>query len=169
MRGKHLFDRSKIRVHVEYGELQTHFEGSVEDVTHALLNYLKTVHPAFSVATKLMYKPDLMELSSLLEGVVEYSSEGLILLRTDFTADEAILTVLLGVYLGSRIGALTENTTSVNTIANISRKASKTILNQIKSMIDEGYVTRVGKGEYRIQNLGIKKMEVILRNERSNK
>jgi hypothetical protein len=116
-----------------------------------------------------MYKPDLMELGSLLEGVVEYSSEGLILLRTDFTADEAILTVLLGVYLGSRIGALTENTTSVNTIANISRKASKTILNQIKSMIDDGYVTRVGKGEYQIKNLGIKKMETILRNERSNK
>jgi oligoribonuclease NrnB/cAMP/cGMP phosphodiesterase (DHH superfamily) len=156
-------------VHVEYGELQTHFEGSVEDVTHALLDYLKTVHPAFSLAAKLMYKPDLMELSSLLEGVVEYSSEGLILLRTDFTADEAILTVLLGVYLGSRIGALTENTISVNTIANISRKASKTILNQIKNMIDDGYVVRVGKGEYQIKNLGIKKMEAFLRNERSNK
>ena len=160
-----MFDRSKIRVHVEYRELQAHFEGSVEDVTHALLNYLKTVHPAFPVAAKLMYKPDLVELTSLLEGVVEYSSDGLILLRTNFTADEAILTVLLGVYVGSKIGALTDNTISVNAIASISRKASKTILNQIKSMIDDGYVTRVGKGEYQIKNLGIKKMETILRNE----
>jgi hypothetical protein len=33
-------------------------------------------------------------------------------------------------------------------------------------MIDDGYVTRVGKGEYQIKNLGIKKMEAILRNEK---
>ncbi len=160
-----MLHRSRMRVRVEYGELQAHFEGTVEDVTHAFLNFLKTVHPAFPLAVKLMYKPDLVELGRLLEGVVEYSSEGLILVRTDFTADEAILTVLLGVYVGSRIGVLTENTISVNTIANISRKASKTILNQIKSMIDDGYVNRVGKGEYQIKNLGIKKMEAILRNE----
>lgn len=160
-----MFNRSKIRVNVEYGELQANFEGTVEDVTHAFLNFLKTVHPAFPVAAKLMYEPDLVEITSLLEGVVEYSSDGLILLRTNFTADEAILTVLLGVYVGSKIGALTDNTISVNAIANISRKASKTILNQIKSMIDDGYVTRVGKGEYQIKNLGIKKMETILRNE----
>lgn len=160
-----MLHRSRMRVRVEYGELQAHFEGTVEDVTHAFLNFLKTVHPAFPLAVKLMYKPDLVELGRLLEGVVEYSSEGLILLRTDFTADEAILTVLLGVYVGSRMGVLTENTISVNTIANISRKASKTILNQIKSMIDDGYVTRVGKGEYQIKNLGIKKMEAILRGE----
>lgn len=164
-----MLHRSRMRVRVEYGELQAHFEGTVEDVTHAFLNFLKTVHPAFPLAVKLMYKPDLVELGRLLEGVVEYSSEGLILLRTDFTADEAILTVLLGVYVGSRIGVLTENTISVNTIANISRKASKTILNQIKSMIDDGYVTRVGKGEYQIKNLGIKKMEAILRKEEINK
>lgn len=164
-----MLHRSRMRVRVEYGELQAHFEGTVEDVTHAFLNFLKTVHPAFPLAVKLMYKPDLVELGKLLEGVVEYSSEGLILLRTDFTADEAILTVLLGVYVGSRIGVLTENTISVNTIANISRKASKTILNQIKSMIDDGYVTRVGKGEYQIKNLGIKKMEEILIKEEINK
>lgn len=164
-----MLHRSRMRVRVEYGELQAHFEGTVEDVTHAFLNFLKTVHPAFPLAVKLMYKPDLVELGRLLEGVVEYSSEGLILLRTDFTADEAILTVLLGVYVGSRIGVLTENTISVNTIANISRKASKTILNQIKSMIDDGYVTRVGKGEYQIKNLGIKKMEEILIKEEINK
>lgn len=159
-----MFNRSKIRVNVEYGELQANFEGTVEDVTYAFLNFLKTVHPAFPVAAKLMYKPDLVELTSLLEDVVEYSSDGLILLRTNFTADEAILTVLLSVYVGSKIGALTDNTISVNAIANISRKASKTILNKIKSMIDDGYVTRVGKGEYQIKNLGIKKMEAILRN-----
>ena len=162
-----MFNRSRIRVKVEYGELQAHFEGTVEDVTHAFHNFLKTVHPAFPLAAKLVYKPDLVELSSLLEGVIEYSSEGLIFVQTDFTADEAILTVLLGVYVGSRIGALTENTISVNTIANISKKASKTILNQIKSMIDDGYVNRVGKGEYQIKNLGIKKMEAILRNKRA--
>ena len=161
-----MVNRARVRVKVEYGELQAHFEGTVEDVTHAFLNFLKTVHPAFPLAAKLMYKPDLVELGSLLEGIVEYSSEGLILVRTDFTADEAILTVLLGVYVGSRIGAITENTISVNAIANISRKASKTILNQIKSMIDDGYVNRVGKGEYQIKNLGIKKMEAILRNEK---
>jgi hypothetical protein len=163
-----MFNRSKIRVNVEYGELRANFEGTVEDVALAFLDFLKTIHPAFPLAAQLMYQPDLVELGSLLEGSVEYSSEGLMLLSTDLTADEAILTVLLGVYVGSKIRALTDNTISVNAIANISGKASKTILNQIKSMIDDGYVARVGKGEYQIKNRGIKKMEAILRKRRIN-
>lgn len=164
-----MFNRSKLRVNVEYGELRANFEGTVEDVTLAFLDFLNTVHPAFPLAAQLMYNPDLVELGSLLEGSIEYSSEGLMLLNTDLTADEAILTVLLGVYVGSKIKALTDNTISVKAIANISSKASKTILNQIKSMIDEGYVTRVGKGEYQIKNRGIKKMEVLLRKRLINK
>ncbi len=158
-----MFNSNKIRVNVEYAELRTNFEGTVEDVTLALLDFLNTVHPAFPVAAQLMYTPDLVELGELLEGIIEYSSEGLMLLSPDLTADEAILTVLLGVYLGSKIKVLTENTISVNSIANISGKASKTILNQIKNMIDDGYIDRVGKGEYQIKNRGIKKIESILR------
>jgi hypothetical protein len=164
-----MFNRSKLRVNVEYGELRANFEGTVEDVTLAFLDFLNTVHPAFPLAAHLMYNPDLVELGSLLEGIIEYSSEGLMLLNTDLTADEAILTVLLGVYVGSKIRALTDNTISVKTIANISSKASKTILNQIKSMIDDGYVTRVGKGKYQIKIRGIKKMEAILRKRLINK
>jgi DNA-binding MarR family transcriptional regulator len=110
----------------------------------------------------LVFKPDLIKLSQTLEGVIEYSPEGLILTSDDLTSEEAIVLSLLGVYVGNKLGLSAEESVSVTQIATASGKASKTILNQLKSMIDDGLVERVGRGKYKIRSLGIKRAENVL-------
>lgn len=152
----------KLRVHVEYGELKADFEGNPDEVSTAFIDFLNKVYPSFELASRLVFKPDLVKLSRALEGVIEYSPEGLILVPRELTSEEAIILSLLGVYVGNKLGIFAEDSISVNQIASVSGKASKTILNQLKGMIDDGLAERVGRGEYKIKSLGIKSAEKIL-------
>ena len=119
------------------------------------------MYPEFKLASKLVFKPDLIKLSQTLEGVIEYSPEGLILTSDDLTSEEAIVLTLFGVYVGNKLGLSVEESVSVTQIAAASGKASKTILNQLKGMID-GLVERVGRGKYKIRSLGTKRAEKVL-------
>jgi hypothetical protein len=138
------------------------FEGSPEAVSIAFIDFLNKVYPAFKLANKLVFKPDLIKLSQELVGVLEYSPEGLILAPGDLTSEEAIVLSLLGIYVGNRLGLSAEESVSVTQIATASGKASKTILNQLKGMIDDGLMERVGRGKYKIKSLGIKRAEKVL-------
>ncbi len=153
----------RLRVHVEYGELQADFAGDPEAVSLAFIDFLYKVYPSFKLAHNLVFKPDLVKLSQALEGVIEYSSEGMILLPETLTSEEAILLSLLGVYVGNQLRFFEEAALSVNDVANTSGKAPKTILNQLKGMIDDGLVERAERGKYRIKSRGIKAAEKILR------
>lgn len=152
----------RLRVHVEYGELQANFEGDPEDVSIAFIDFLYKVYPSFKLANNLVFKPDIVKLSRALEGVIEYSAEGMILLPGTLTSEEAIIVSLLGVYVGSKLRLFDEESLSVNDVANASGKASKTILNQLKDMIDDGLVERAERGKYRIKSRGVKEAEKIL-------
>ncbi len=152
----------KLRVHVEYGEFKINFDGSPEVVSIAFIDFLNKVYPAFKLANRLVFKPDLIKLAQALEGVIEYSSDGLILIPGDLTSEEAIMLSLLGVYVGNKLGLSTEESVSVTQIATVSGKALKTILNKLKGKIDDGLVERVGRGEYKIKSLGIKEAKKVL-------
>jgi hypothetical protein len=152
----------KLRVHAEYGKFKADFEGSPEVVSIAFIDFLNKVYPAFKLANRLVFNPNLIKLAQALEGVIEYSPEGLILTPGDLTSEEAIVLSLLGVYVGNKLGLSSEESVSVTQIATVSGKALKTILNKLKGMIDDGLVERVGRGEYKIKSLGIKEAEKVL-------
>ena len=61
----------KLRVHVEYGEFKINFDGSPEVVSIAFIDFLNKVYPAFKLANRLVFKPDLIKLAQALEGVIE--------------------------------------------------------------------------------------------------
>lgn len=151
-------------MHVEYNEFKIAFEGNPDEVTMAFINFINKIFPSYELARRLVFQPDLVKLSRMLKGVIEYSKEGLILISSELNSEEAILLSLLGVYVGNKLGLLTDACISVNEIANVSGKASKTILNQLKVIIDNGYAERVGRGEYKIKMTGIKVAEKMLKN-----
>ncbi len=149
-------------MHVEHGELQADFEGSPEAVSIAFLDFLNTAYPAFKLASRLLFKPDVIQLAQALEGMIEFTPDGVLLTAGDLTSEEAILLTLLGVYVGHKLGVTADASISVTHIANASGKASKTVLNQLKGMIDDGLMERVGRGAYQIKSQGIKRAEHVL-------
>lgn len=151
----------KLKLHLEIGEAKVDLEGDPDQVIRGLLTQLAEVYPALETARKLTFFPDLTKLSEALIGIIEFTPDGVLLNRRELSAEQAILICLLGGYVGYRLGRGGSDSMSASVLSKVSGKALKTISNQIALMVDEGLVERVGRSEYRITSLGIKRAEAI--------
>lgn len=154
-------DPPRLKLHLELGDTKVDLEGDPDQVTRELLTHLAEIYPTLDIARKLTYAPDLIKLSEALTGIVEFAPEGIILNRRELSAEQAILVCLLGSYVGYRLGKCESDSMSALGLSRVSGKALKTISNQIALMVDEGLVDRVGRSEYRVTSLGIKRAEAV--------
>ena len=154
-------EKQKLKLHFEIDDLKVDLEGDSETVSREFLTQLADVYPSFSLARRLSFNPDLVKLSEGLVGLVEFVPEGIILNRRDLSAEQAILICLLGAYIAYKLDRREADSMSASTLSKITGKALKTISNQITLMVDETLVEKVGKGEYRITTLGIKRADGI--------
>jgi len=151
----------KLKLHLEIGDTKVDLEGDPDTVIRGLLTQLAQVYPALELARKLTFFPDLAKLSEILTGIIEFAPEGILLNRRELSAEQVILICLLGGYIGHKLGRVESDSMSTSVLSKVSGKALKTISNQIALMVDEGLVERVGRSEYRITSLGIKRAEAI--------
>ncbi len=152
----------KLKIHFEFGEIKVDLEGDPDTVTRELFTQLSKIYPALEMAKRLTFTPDLSKLSEALVGIIEFVPGGIILENRELSAEQAILICLLGGYVGHKLGRGENDSISASTLSKDSGKALKTITNQITLMADEGLVEKIGKGEYRITSLGIKRVETII-------
>jgi hypothetical protein len=154
-------ENPKLKLHFELDSMKVDLEGDPETVSREFLTHLSSILPSFDLARKLSFNPDLVKLSEGLVGLVEFVPEGIILNRRDLSAEQAILVCLLGASISYKIGKRDVDSMSASTLSKITGKALKTISNQVTLMVEETLVEKVGKGEYHITTLGIKKAEAI--------
>jgi len=151
----------RLRLHYEIGDTKGDLEGEADEVVRVLLIQLAKVFPQLELARKLSFNPDLVELSNSLVGVVEFAPDGLLLNAKELPADEAIVVTLLGMFVGYKLGKVQSDSLPAMGLSKATGKALKTVSNQIAWMVDEGLIERVGRGEYRIASLGIKRGQSI--------
>jgi len=151
----------RLKLHLELGDTKVDLEGDPDTVTRELLTQLAKVYPALEMARKLTFAPDLAKLSEALTDIVEFAPEGIVFNRRELSAEQVILICLLSGYVGYRLGKMESDSISRSLLSKVSGKALKTIANQIALMVDEGLVEKVGKAEYRITSLGIKRAEAV--------
>ena len=150
----------KVRVHIEYGDLNTDFEGSADEVFKEVINMLSQVFPAIETVSRLTYNVDFFKLMDGLAGIVTILPEGPTLAPDlELSAHEAIGLCLLGTHIGAKLGKLTKDFMSIEELAIFTRKAEKTIRNTLPTMVKLGFVERSEEGTYRITNLGTKEFE----------
>jgi len=160
-------ERSVLKVHVEFGEVRADFEGDADEVFIAFSRFLLKAYPNLKTVQRLIYEPDLIEISSRLVGLVELSSDGPILVSPlGFSAREVISLSLLAAYVGFRLGKLRRDALSSDELARITGKAKKTIMNELPRLVNAGYVERKPEGEYLITILGIRWTEEIIKDYR---
>ena len=127
------------------------------------MRFMNELYPSLEIIKKIVYTPDLLRLIKNLEGIIEITQEAPILtFSADLSAKNAISIVLLGMYVGSKIGKLHTDSLSSNILSKITGKARKTISNELSKLVAEGTVERNSEGEYRLTLLGMKKTEDIV-------
>jgi len=155
-----LKEKEKLKVHIELGEAKADFEGDVNQVFELTVKFLTQIYPNLDILRRVVYTPDIIKLAEKIEGLIEITSEGLILpFDLDAPARDAVCLALLGAYLGKALGKLPKDALSTRHLARIVGKARKTISNEMPRLISDGLIERTLEGEYRLTTLGIRKTE----------
>jgi len=150
----------KLKVHIELGEAKADFEGEINQVFELTVKFLTQIYPNLEILQRIVYTPDIVALAKKIEGLIEITSEGLILLPNfDVPARDAICIALLGAYLGKALGKLSKDTLTTRHLARIIGKARKTVSNEVPRLLSDGLIERTPKGEYRLTTVGIRKTE----------
>jgi len=151
-------EEEKLEVSVKYGQLESHFTGTVGDVLRGMIGFLSRVCPTYDLASRLVMAVDVKKLIEGLEGIIAITEEGLVsTIPSDLLSDkEAIRLQLIKAYLGYRLARQDKETMSLGDIITETRGKSGAVAGRLSEMAGNGLVVRVGKGEYRITTLGIK-------------
>jgi len=155
-------EQPKLKAHVVFGEAYMDIEGSPDEVLESLVRFLTKVYPSLGMVQRLAFSPDIAELADALTGVVEIAQGGpLITSSKPLPAREALILALTGAHVGHKLGILEKESLTGQQLKMATGKASKTVMNQLPKMIEEGVVEKLQKGEYRVTALGLRQSQAV--------
>lgn len=159
-------DKPKLKVTIKYGTLESTCEGSADEVLRFVFQFIRDIYPDYEIISGLVLTADLEELLRRLKGVISFLPKGrpVILKPTSkLTDSDLILTHLVAVYAGNQIGMAEKDTLSMAEVIDKTGKSAGTIAGRLSELASNLYVDRVGRGEYRATQYGVKKfMEDVL-------
>jgi len=155
-------EKGRVRAHLEFDDAKIDFEGDADQVFESILRFISQIYPSIRAFQKIIYTPDLIKITDKIAGLMEITSDGPIINpNINLSARNAICLVLLGAYMGNKIGKFQKDTLSTSELSRLTGKAKKTVSNELPKLIDKGLVERVSDGGYKITQLGIRKTEEI--------
>ncbi len=148
----------KLEASVKYGQLESHFTGTVDEVIRGVIKFISEVCPAYDLASRLVVTVDIEKLIEDMEGVIAITDEGLIsTIPSGILSDkEAIRLQLIKAYLGYRLAKRDKETMSLGDLITETQGKPGAVAGRLSEMVGENLVKRVGRGEYKITTLGIK-------------
>ena len=150
----------QVKVQIEVNGMRYEGSGAVEDIVSQILQFLSQAVPAYDLAKKLVYIPDLAGLADKISEFAKMTNTGqLLLTRNDLPAEKAISIVLFMAHLAGKMGKREADSLNIEEIATGVGKASKTIRNVIVELQKGGVIDRADRGSYRITSKGLMELE----------
>lgn len=150
----------QVRVQIEVNDMRYEGSGSVQEIVPQILQFLSQAVPAYDLARKLVYVPDLAGLADKISEFAKMTNTGqLLLAKRDLPAERAIAIVLFMAHLASKMGKRDADSLSIEEIATGVGKAPKTIRNVIVELQKAGLIDRAERGKYRITLKGLMELE----------
>ena len=150
----------QVKVQIEVNGMRYEGNGSVQEIVPQILQFLSQAVPAYDLARKLVYVPDLASLADKISEFAKMTNTGqLLLAKRDLPAERAIAIVLFMAHLASKMGKRDADSLSIEEIATGVGKAPKTIRNVIVELQKGGLIDRVERGKYRITSKGLMELE----------
>ena len=150
----------QIRVQIEVNGMRYDGSGSVQEIVPQILQFLSQAVPAYDLARKLVYVPDLAGLADKISDFAKMTNTGqLLLVRNGLPAERAILIVLFMAHLAGKMGKRDGDSLSIEEIATGVGKAPKTIRNVIVELQKSGLIDRAERGKYRVTSKGLMDLE----------
>lgn len=146
-----------IRIRLEYKNFKEDVEAADPNEAFRVISGFLSQIPAFDIASKLTYFPDVMKIAGDLVGTVTILPEGPII-EPDLPTRKALCLSLVGAYVGERLGKLKKESLSAEELAKLTRKDEIDVRKRLSELIRDGLVERTN-GEFKITTQGIKRTE----------
>ena len=149
----------KLRVTIKYGTLESTCEGSAEEALKFVMRFIREVHPHYEIVSGLVITADLEELLRRLKGVIAFLPKGQpVILKPvkDLTDSDLILTYLVAAHAATQMGIGDKDYLSMADLMDRTGKSGGTIAGRLSELRNTLCVERVGRGEYKVTDYGIK-------------
>jgi hypothetical protein len=155
----------QLRIQLDVGEMHFEGSGSVQEIVPQIMQFLAQAVPAYDLAKKLVYIPDLAGIADKVSEFARMTPTGeLLLTRITIPAEKAITVLLFMAQLASKMGKRQGDSLSIEEISTGVGRASKTIRNLLVQLQRLGLIERAGRGKYRITSKGLMELERNLNN-----
>ena len=150
----------QVRIHIDTGEMHYDGTGSVEEIIPQVMQFLIQAVPAYDIAKKLVYAPDLAGLADKVSEFGRMTTTGqLLLTRINLPAEKGIAVLLFMAQLANKMGKRNADSLSIEEISTGVGRAPKTIRNVLIQTQRLGLIERADRGIYRITSKGLMELE----------
>jgi predicted Rossmann fold nucleotide-binding protein DprA/Smf involved in DNA uptake len=145
---------------MEVNGMSCECSGTVQDVVPQILQFLTQAVPAYDLAKKLVYAPDLACLADQIAEFAKMTSTGQLLLTNGgLSAERAVIVILFMAQLAGKMGRRAADALSIDEIAAGVGRSPKTIRNVLVQLQRAGLIDRADRGRYRITSRGLMELE----------
>jgi hypothetical protein len=144
----------KLKARLELDGQSAEFTGTPDEVISAILKYVSQAYPALSIVRKLMFSPDLTELTENISSVLSITDTGTLMVKKNIATEDGVLLIASGADLATKLGRRNDPSVSVEEFVLTLSVAEKTVRNVCSLLTKQGDIIRDGKGTYRISPSG---------------
>jgi predicted transcriptional regulator len=150
----------QVTIRIDIGEMHYEGAGSLEEIVPQVMRFLSQAVPAYDIAKKLIYLPDLAGLADKVSEFARMTTTGqLLLTRINLPAEKAIAVLLFMAQLANKLGKRQADSLSIEEISTGVGRAPKTIRNVLVQIQRSGLIDRAERGRYRITSKGLMELE----------
>ena len=156
--------RKRYSITITTKDFEETIEGTnTEEVFRGVVKALSQHLPLYKWLSKLSFKPDYERILTALEGRITFFSGGNFIIEfgSEVPDFDTILTCLMASYMGYELNLCEKNSLTINQTYSAIRSSRlhysrKTVNNRLLDLTKMNLANRVGRGEYKVTELGIK-------------
>jgi len=149
--------REEIEIYVKCSGFEEDFKGPVDQVLRALISSLDKIYPSLEVLSQVRLTVDLQELMEKMKDIIAVAPSGpVILCEKKLTVPEMIGLNLIGAFAGYKLNLLEKASLSLDELVTLTGKTKGSVSRRMTSMVNDRWVEKPDRGEYKISPVGIK-------------
>jgi len=153
-------EMAQVKVQIDVNGMHYEAVGSAQEIVPQVMQFLIQAVPAYDVARKLVYVPDLAAIADVVGEFARMTTTGqLLLTRINLPAEKAITILLFMAQLAGKMGKRSNDSLNIEEIATGVGRAPKTIRNVLVQLQRTGQIDRAERGRYRITTKGLMELE----------
>ena len=153
----------QVKIQIDVDNMHYEGNGPVEEIIPQVMQFLIQSVPAYDIARKLVYIPDLAGLADKVSEFARMTTTGqLLLTRINLPAEKAITVLLFMAQLAGKLGKREADSLTIEEISTGVGRSPKTIRNVLVQLQKLGLIGRADRGRYRITPKGLMELERFL-------